>query len=117
MFESRFTSVVSSDMIACKLEGFVNDQKAKLSKVTTERVVMLIGNNGLLASLNPFSQEIPVELDLVMNGLAEAIAKRGVPKIQFQITIRPRRTILDSDAFHARATQLLKELKKYFATD
>lgn len=117
LFESRFTSVASSDMIACKLGGFVNDQKAKLSTVTTERVVMLIGNAGLLAALNPFSQEIPVEVDLVMKGLSDAIAKRGVPKINFHVKIRPRRAILDSTAFQTRATQLMNDLRKYFSTD
>lgn len=115
--EYRFISNVSSDMVACKLEGFVSDQKAKLSTVTTERVVMSVGRSGLLSALNPFSREIPVEIELKIDGLSEAIAKRGIPKIQFHVIIRPSHTGLDSAAFQTRATQLMNELKKYFVAD
>jgi diguanylate cyclase (GGDEF)-like protein/PAS domain S-box-containing protein/putative nucleotidyltransferase with HDIG domain len=116
-FESRFTAVVASDMITYKLGGFVNDHKATLKTVSTERVVMTLGQTGLLAALNPFSREIPMEIDLTLGGLADALAKRGVPRIQFGVSIRPLRTVLDSQDFQQRAAQLMTELKRYFVAD
>jgi len=117
VYRNRFTAVVASDMISYKLGGFVNDHKARLDTVSAERVVMTIGKAGWLAELNPFSKETPVELDLTMNGLSDAVAKRGVPRIQFGITIRPLRGFNDSKAFHSHAGQLTNELKKYFAAE
>ena len=117
LYQSRFTAVVASDMISYKLGGFVNDHKAKLTTVTGERVVMVIGNTGLLASLNPFSRETAVEIDLKMSGLSDALAKRGVPRIQFGVSIRPLRNLLDSASFQARAGQFFTDLKRYFVAD
>jgi diguanylate cyclase (GGDEF)-like protein len=117
LYQSRFTAVVASDMISYKLGGFVNDNKAKLTTVTAERVVMTIGKTGLLASMNPFSREAPVEIDLKMNGLSDALAKRGVPRIQFGVSIRPLRNALDAVSFQERAGQLCAELKRYFVAD
>lgn len=116
-YQSSFNAVVASDMISIKLGGFVNEHKARLTTVTAERVVMSIGMNGLLASLNPFLREIPVELDLAMNGLSDAIANRGIPRIQFAVSIRPLRRILDSAVFQHRAGLLMLDLKRYFAAD
>ena len=117
LYQSRFTAVVASDMISYKLGGFVNDHKAKLSTVSSEQVVMSIGNTGLLASLNPFSREIPVEIILTMSGLSDAVSNRGVPRIQFGVSIRPLRTTRDSAAFQERAALLMSDLKRYFAAD
>lgn len=116
-YQNRFTAVVASDMISYKLGGFVNDHKARLTSVTTERVVMTIGKTGMLASLNPFSREKPVEVDLKMHGLSDAMAKRGVPRIQFGVSIRPLRNVVDSDAFQTHAGQLFTDLKRYFVAD
>lgn len=115
--ETRFNAVVASDMVSYKLGGFVNDHKAKLTVVTTERVVMTVGDTSFLASLNPFSREIPLELDLSMDGLADAIAKRGVPRIQFAVTIRPTRRVRNSAEFQKQANNLQLELKRYFVAD
>jgi len=117
LFRSRFAAVVASDMISYKLGGFVNDHKAVLTTVNTERVVMRIGRIGIQALLNPFSTETPVEIDLSMNGLAEALEKRGVPRIQFVVTIRPLRKLRDSGAFQQHAGELMIDLKRYFVAD
>ncbi|MDB5346366.1 MAG: diguanylate cyclase [Schlesneria sp.] len=115
--ETRFTAVVASDMVSYKLGGFVNDHKAKLKTVTTERVVMLIGDTGLIASMNPFNREFALELDLAMDGLADAIAKRGVPRIQFGVTIRPHRRVRNSAEFQKQASRLIVDLKRYFVAE
>jgi diguanylate cyclase (GGDEF)-like protein len=117
LYRNRFSAVVASDMITYKLGGFVSDHKAALITVNAERVCMRIGRTGLLAALNPFSSEIPVEIDLTMSGLTDALAKRGIPKIQFSVIIRPLRSCHDSGAFHQRAGQLMIELKRYFVAD
>ena len=116
-FHSRFTAIVASDMVSYKLGGFVNDHKAKLIKVSAERVLMSIGKSGLLAALNPFNRESPLEIDLTMNGLSDALAKRGVPRIQFGVSIRPLHSMHDSAAFQERARRLMIELKRYFVAD
>jgi diguanylate cyclase (GGDEF)-like protein len=115
--EARFNAVVASDMVSYKLGGFVNDHKAKLTVVTTERVVMTIGDASLLTAMNPFSSEIPLQLELNMDGLADAIAKRGVPRIQFAVTIRPARRVRKSAEFQKQANQLMLDLKRYFVAD
>lgn len=115
--ETRFTAVVASDMVSHKLGGFVNDHNAKLKTVTTERVVMVIGQTGLLASLNPLNRDIAFEVDLAMDGLADAISKRGVPRIQFAVSIRPLRPIRNSAEFQKQANRLLLDLKRYFVAD
>lgn len=117
LYQSRFTAVVAADMITYKLGGFVNDHHARLTTVTSEQVVMTIGKTGLLASLNPFIRETPVELDLTMDGLSDALAKRGVPRIQFTVSIRPLRSVRSSTAFHERAGLLTADLKRYFVAD
>ena len=117
LYQSRFTAIVASDMITYKLGGFVNDHKAKLTKVSAERVVMNIGKTGFLAALNPFSRDVPVEIDLTLNGLSDALAKRGVPRIQFAVSIRPLRSVLDSSGFQHHANQLMIDLKRYFVAD
>ena len=117
LYQSRFTAVVATDMITYKLGGFVNDHHARLTTVTSERVVMTIGKTGLLASLNPFNRETPMELDLTMDGLSDALAKRGVPRIQFGVSIRPIRSVRNSDVFQERAAQLTADLKRYFVAE
>jgi diguanylate cyclase (GGDEF)-like protein/putative nucleotidyltransferase with HDIG domain/PAS domain S-box-containing protein len=117
VYQSRFTAVVASDMITYKLGGFVNDHQARLTTVTAERVVMTIGSAGFLAALNPFNREIPVEIDLTMHGLSDAVAKRGIPRIQFGVSIRSLRRIMDSAAFQHQACQLMMDLKRYFVAD
>lgn len=117
VFQSRFTAVVASDMISYKLGGFVNDQKARLSKVSAERVLMTIGKSSWISDLNPFSRDTQVEVDLTMNGLSDALAKRGVPRIQFGVVIRPLRGFADPETFQRYAGQLTTELKRYFVAD
>ncbi len=117
LYQSRFAAVVASDMITYKLGGFVNDHKARLKSVTTERVVMNVGRCGLLSGLNPFNREIPVEIDLGLHGLSDVLAKRGVPRIQFSVSIRPLRRVNDSARFQQHASRLMTDLKRYFVAD
>jgi diguanylate cyclase (GGDEF)-like protein/putative nucleotidyltransferase with HDIG domain/PAS domain S-box-containing protein len=117
LYQNRFAAVVAANMISYKLGGFINDHKATLTTVSEELVVMSVGHAGMMAAINPFSRESPVEIRLAMSGLADAVANRGVPRIQFGVSIRPLRTCRNSALFQERAARLMADLKRYFAAD
>ncbi len=120
VYRGSFQAVVANDMLVYKLAGFVDDHQAKLMEVTPERVVMRLGNRGVIPSWGNHDGRRPVTVEVVIGdeevpepGKKRARAKR----VEIHVTIRPVGWIRKSDVFQNRASNVMKDLKSFFIAD
>jgi len=115
VFTSWFTAVIAAEMVVHKLGGYVNDMAAQVGDVTVERVVMRQGQAGWLGGWGTKPESQPVEVEVCFE---RAGGEKGPNcRTRIGVTIRPRGRIRDPEIFQARAQQVLRELKQYFAAD
>jgi len=117
LYTSSFSAVVASEMVVYKLGGFVSDHKAVLVEVTTERVIMRVGQSSLLSFLSWTSPPPPVTIELIMAGLSDTRARAGSQRLQIVTKVRPQGWVRDSTAFQDHAQHLMRDLKQYFAAE
>ena len=117
LYSSGFNAIVGSEMVIYKLGGFVSDYEALLPEVTTERVIMRIGKASWLSRLSWTPEPPPVEIELIMAGLADRRVKSNSQRLHISVNVRPQGRGRDSQAFQDRAQALVNELKQYFAAD
>ncbi len=117
LYSSGFNAIVGSEMVVYKLGGFVSDYEALLPEVTTERVIMRIGSSSWFSRFSWNPGPPPVEIELIMAGLADRRAKSNSQRLHISVNVRPRGWVRDSQTFQDRAHALVKELKQYFAAD
>ncbi len=120
IYRGNFHAVIASDMLVYKLAGFVDDHPAKLLEVTPERVVMRLGNRGVIPGWGNNDSRRPVTVEVVIGkeetpepGKKRARAKR----VEIHVTIRPVGWIRKSEVFKTRAAGVMKDLKSYFIAD
>lgn len=114
--KGSFVAVVASEMVVYKLGGFVSEYNVVLNEVTRERVVMRVGSSGLLSFLE-WGAPPPVCIELSMSGLADSRSRGTSNRIQIGVSIRSMNNRIKPKAFQARASELMRELKSYFAAD
>ncbi len=117
LYSSGFNAIVGSEMVIYKLRGFVSDYEALLPEVTIERVIMRIGKSSWLSRFSWTPEPTPVEIELIMAGLADRRAKSNSQRLHISVNVRPQSRGRDSQAFQDRAHALVNELKQYFAAD
>ena len=117
LYSSGFNAVVGSEMVVYKLGGFVSDYEALLPEVTTERVIMRIGSPSWFSRFSWNPAPPPVEIELIMAGLADRRANSNLQRLHISVNVRPRGWVRDSQTFQDRAHTLVNELKQYFAAD
>jgi len=120
MYKGTFHAVIASDMLVYKLAGFVDDYQSKILEVTPERVVMRLGNRGVIPGWGNHDGRRPVTIEVVIGkeevqepGKTRARAKR----VEILVTISPVGWIRKKDVFQHRAAGVFKDLKSYFIAD
>lgn len=115
-----FYAVIAMDMIVYKLGGFVDDHQAKLMEVEPERVVMRLGNRGVLPGWGNQDARRPVTVEVVFGKEEAQQPDKQVARarrVEILTTITPVGRIRKDDVFQARASRVFKELRGYFLAD
>jgi len=120
LFKGKFQAVVASDMLVYKLAGFVDDFHAKIMEVEPERVVIRVGQRGVIPGWGSHESKQPVNVEVVIGkeeapqpGKKRARAKR----VDILVTMRPLGWIRKKEVFQHRAANVYKDLKSYFIAD
>ncbi|MEQ8633436.1 diguanylate cyclase [Gimesia maris] len=119
-FESTFNALISSDFIVYKLGGFVNDNHARLTEVSTNRAVMRLGKAGLLPFWGKTDDRKPVEIEVVFgSSTKKSNSNRRQTSSQVEIATRitPMGWIKQPEVFQQRAGRVFRLLKDYFAAE
>ncbi len=119
-FENTFNACISSDIIVYKLGGFVNDNGAKLTEVSTNRAVLRLGQAGLLPFWGKTDDRKPVEVEVefgTSNKKPQSNSRASTPQIEVMIRISPLGWIKKPTLFQQRANRVFRLLKDYFVAD
>lgn len=114
---SHFATAVAADMLVYKLKGFVEDQGARLVKVTQEQVVMQVGNAALFGGWGRATKRQPVRLTVDLETNAEGGSLRGSRRVALKITVEPIGRPATPEAFHFRARDVVERLRGYCVAD
>lgn len=118
LFESDFEALISFDMVIYKLGGFVNENEAKLTKVTPAQVIMQIGRVSLIPYWGKVPDSQPVELELnIGKKLGGHNPKAASCNAKLEVKIKPRGWIRQPEIFQQRARQLYKDLRAFFVAE
>jgi diguanylate cyclase (GGDEF)-like protein/putative nucleotidyltransferase with HDIG domain len=119
LFESSFQACIAADMIVYKLGGFVRDQNVKLKKVTEDRVSIKMGSAGLLRVWGSAPERQPVEITIDFGARTAPNQGRraAAPHVEVHTKIRPIGIVRKSAVFQARARQVMKMVRSYFAAE
>ena len=78
---------------------------------------MRIGSPSWFSRFSWNPEPPPVEIELIMAGLADRRANSNLQRLHISVNVRPRGWVRDSQTFQDRAHTLVNELKQYFAAD
>jgi diguanylate cyclase (GGDEF)-like protein len=118
-YATRFTTVMSADVVACKLGGYVHDMQARLISAAPDRVVLRQGEGSWFGWWGAKPAQQPVELTLLIDhqpGIRDQLRKK-MQKTEISVTVVPLGWIRRSDIFQFRALHVVRELKQYFASE
>ncbi len=120
-FDGAFLACVTSEMIGLKFGSFVKEERAKLRKSTEGKATVRIGKTFLLPFWGARQQQQPVELRITFGPPPKHIllpSKQEIAKrTYFEVSITPRGWAPDVATFQARARNVFRSLKSYFAAD
>ena len=112
----EFTARVAADMILFKLAGFIDDQKVVLKKIQHHRFEMQLGRPAFLGGWGQEESRQPVRMILEI-GQPKQIGRWSSRQVTVKATISPMGKCKDADQFQRRSTQIMRELRAYFAAD
>ncbi len=118
VFQGTFVTMVAADMLVYKMGGFVTDEKAKLLEVTPNRVLLRVGQRGLLPFWGGSDDRRPVDVEVNFGEPQRSEVrgrKVGTAKVLVTVRIRPVGWIRDKETFDERAARVLRQLSSYFA--
>ncbi len=120
--ESSFLACVTPDTIKLKFGSFVVEQKAKLVRITDDKMIVRMGSTFL-----PFwgtnEKHQPIEIQITFGpppktASANRNTKQAVsPRTFLQVRIVPRGWPSDVTSFQFRAKRAFRLLKSYFVAD
>ncbi len=119
-FQTVLHACVASDIVIYKLGGFVDDHRASLREVTSERVVIRIGSRGILPFWGGSDRTRPVEMELEFGDRITKTRRRSKEassRVEIQVRIRPIGIARNREAFQARAKRVLHALREYLVAD
>jgi diguanylate cyclase (GGDEF)-like protein/putative nucleotidyltransferase with HDIG domain len=119
VYNNWFTAVIAAHLVTFKLGGYVNDTNARIVKISPDHVVLRQGGGTWFGwwGWSPETQPVEVAIHFERNrSMTERLVSRTF-KTQINVTVRPLGWVRRSDVFQARAWQVVRELKEYFAGD
>ena len=119
-FAQTFNACISSDIMVYKLGGFVNDNGARLTEVSTNRAVMRLGKSGLLPFWGKTDDRKPVEVEVEFGSVTKKTQsnnRASAPRVEIMIRISPLGWIKKPALFQQRANRVFRLLKDYFVAD
>ena len=110
-YRDRMEVVTQSNLITIKLRGFLNDASADLREASDQKVVMRLGQVGLLRRWGKTPDRQAVEMTLHIGAEREA---RGAAKyVPVEVLVRPLGRPASIDQFEKRCRKLVRDLKGY----
>ena len=119
VYTSSFHAVIAADMVTYKLGGYINDVAARIVNISPDRVVLRHGAAAWFGWWGKKPESKPVEIEIQFD-TAPTMRDRSLQrttKTQIQVTVRRLGWCNNSDVFHARAWNVVREIKEYFAAD
>ncbi|MFH1300471.1 MAG: diguanylate cyclase [Planctomycetota bacterium] len=119
-FAKTFNACISSDIMVYKLGGFVNDNGARLTEVSTNRAVMRLGKSGLLPFWGKTDDRRPVEVEVEFGTVTKKVQssnRASAPRVEIMVRISPLGWIKKPALFQQRANRVFRLLKDYFVAD
>lgn len=107
----------SSDMIICKLGGFVDDQQAVLSPVSKNKILMRIGKKSLFGGWGKTRDRQPVEVVIEMEDAERRRGPRAGQRLALQTSIYPVGRVKQVAVFQQRAKLVLKQLRGHLVAE
>jgi len=117
VFQSEFTTCMMAQMAVYKVSGFVKEAKAHLKEVSEDRVVVRIGDAGLLRRWGNSDDRRPVTVVLEFSEPDERLAKAASKRVLVTVTIKPVGRPHSPQQFEARAKHVFELTRCHFAAD
>ncbi|MHC4878829.1 MAG: bifunctional diguanylate cyclase/phosphohydrolase [Planctomycetota bacterium] len=117
VYETALRACVAADMIVYKVKAFVDDYAAKLGEVSREKVVLRVGQKGLVPYWGSTPDKQPVVVTLTFGDERTATLRGASKLIEIGVTVEPQGWCNDSDVFELRARTVVKNLREYFAAE
>ncbi|MEX0726321.1 MAG: diguanylate cyclase [Planctomycetaceae bacterium] len=118
--KGTFEACIAADIIVYKLSGFVNEVHAKIVSVSPQRAVLRLGRKGLIPYWKGSDDGKPVQLELEFGETYNKTVngrKSGVSRVQVRYQIKPLGWVRKPSVFQSRASQVLKDLRAFFAAE
>jgi diguanylate cyclase (GGDEF)-like protein/putative nucleotidyltransferase with HDIG domain/PAS domain S-box-containing protein len=117
VFEAQFTTCMTAQMATYKIASCVTEMKARLGKVSAERVTMQVGQLGLFRRWGSDDAYRPVEIALQFGEPDEQPKKTAAKRVLVYITITPLGRPSSAEDFFQRAKRTYELLRSNFAAD
>ena len=112
----EFTARVAADMVLFKLSGFIDDFKISLKKIQQHRFEMQLGRTSMFGGWSTDASRQPVKMVLEI-GQPKQIGRWSSRQVAVKATISPIGSCKNAEHFQIRATQVMRDLRAYFAAD
>ncbi len=112
----EFTARIAADMILFKLSGFIDDFNVQLKKIQQHRFEMQLGRPTFFGGWGTEPDRQPIQM-LLEIGHPKQIDRWSVRQVTIKATITPMANCRSAEQFHRRATQVVRNLRAYFAAD
>jgi diguanylate cyclase (GGDEF)-like protein/putative nucleotidyltransferase with HDIG domain len=114
VYVTEFETRVAADIITHKLAGFVDDMQARLTTVKPNYVDLRVGRRGLFGFWGDSPDRQPVQVVLEI-GDPQQKGRWATELVTIRATVRPIGRCGGQERFRRRATQVVQELRAYFA--
>lgn len=119
--EAQFLASTAAELIACKLGGFVIENKAQVLDVTREMVQMRLGRRGWLRrwGRSDESKAVDIKLELGSELPMRDVNGRKIKSNQIRVTVRivPAGRVKNRNIFLDRARRVLSDLSAHLLAE
>ena len=104
-------------MLALKLSGFIEEQSAKIEKVTPEQVVLKFGSLGLFGGWSKNLEKCPVKLTLDLSPPPTDNQPSRAVRLVVKATVVPIGKPGDAELFRTRASIVVEQLRSHLIAE
>ena len=118
VYQTCFSTCVTSDLIVYKLGGFVDEEKATLCSVESSKAVIRLGRRGLFSFWGKTDEKRPIEMRLeLVDPKSLPTGDRRRMHLNVIVEIRPLGRCKSEKDFADRSKRVVEALRAHFVAD
>ncbi|SFH55138.1 diguanylate cyclase [Planctomicrobium piriforme] len=115
---ATITTYVGVEMLQLKLTGFIESQRAKIISVDPRKVVLQLGQGGLLSGWSKSAVErIPVKVTIDITDGPEELNQKSNRRLLLKVHVEPVGRSADDDQFKVRAALVIDQLRSHLMAE